>query len=200
MLNLKSKLLGLGVAVVSSTATAQSALTVVDTPGLFAGPTTPIILNVFSPFAGVTLYQIDATDPSGGSFIGTVSGSDNNFFRSTGDSTGVNFLDSTAELSFYIDNNGAGSFNEGAQLGSDNWLYFSRNGNPDPSFHKASSWVQFEFTTTSFTVLRYVHDPSNPTADISLQDAVNAVPEPSSLSLFGFGLLGLLTRRKRSVH
>ena len=176
----------------------DAALTVVDNPGLNAGPTTPLALVVSSPFPGITLYQIDATDPSNGAFIGTISGAGNDFQRAGTDTLGLNFIDSTANLSFSIDNMGQ-SFNENAIAGTDNWLYFSRNGNPDPSFHKASSWVQFEITTTSFTVLRYVHDPVNPTADFSLQQAIDAVnaPEPSAASLLGLGFISMLIRRKR---
>lgn len=177
---------------------ADAALTVVENPGLNAGPTTPLALVVDSPIAGITLYQIDATDPTNGSFIGTLGGLNNDFQRAGTNTLGLDFIDSTANLTFSLANP-TQMFRENAVAGTDNWLYFSRNNNPDPSAHRASSWVQFEITATSFTVLRYVHDPANPTADFTLQQAIDAVnaPEPSSVALLGLGFLGLAVRRKR---
>lgn len=57
------------------------------------------------------------------------------------------------------------SFLEGAQIGPDNWTYFSNNDNPgteQPSF-----WVQLNLTETTATPIQYVYDPANLFGDIT---------------------------------
>ena len=88
-------------------------------------------------------------------------------------------------------------FRNGAQLGDDNWVYFSNNNNPGTE--EASSWVQLDITETTITPIRYVWDPDDPTADIIFADALVAasgIPEPSINLLCGIAGLGLFFRRR----
>ena len=191
---------------------ASAALTVVEAPGVEVGPTTnfeivhdtSLLLPFNTEFWDLRLVGNSAGDAA---YHGTISGAAPDIFRSSENPSG--FIDSTAFIRIY----GRGDlvvptpfYYSGAEVGADNWIYLSRNGNADSAFHEPSSWVQFEFgfdtvnDTLTATVLRYVHDPANPTADFSLVQAiaaVDAVPEPSVSGLAGLGLLSLLLRRRR---
>ena len=89
-------------------------------------------------------------------------------------------------------------FLNGAQLGTDNWVYFSNNNNPgteQPSF-----WTQFELTETTATPIRYVHNPSDPYGDITMVEALsaaNAIPEPKSALLVCLVGIAFAARRRR---
>ncbi|GEM_PF-6754361 len=85
-------------------------------------------------------------------------------------------------------------FMNGAQLGTDNWVYFSKNdtmGTEEPSF-----WVQLDLTTTTATPIRYVHDPADPYRDITLSEALAAIPEPTSVALLSLSGLFLYLRNR----
>lgn len=75
-------------------------------------------------------------------------------------------------------------FLSGAQMGPDNWVYFSNNdsGNMFPSF-----WTQLNVSSTSVTPILYVHDPMNASRDITMSEAISAaaVPEPSAFVTVG---------------
>ncbi|MCP5536151.1 MAG: PEP-CTERM sorting domain-containing protein [Akkermansiaceae bacterium] len=80
------------------------------------------------------------------------------------------------------------SYLYGAQAGDDNWVYFSNNDNPGNE--KTSFWAQINLTETTATPVRFVYDTTNPTSDITFAaaiEAVNNVPEPSSLFLLALG-------------
>lgn len=139
---------------------------------------------------GSTWLLTDGAAPYSKFYFG-VAGGTLNFFRSTDEVTASTLYTGNNSTTYFGQ---SGALNFGAVEGADNWVYLkSAEGN--------FGWMQVYLNSgnpTASYVIQYVYD--NTGAHINLQDAIAAIPEPSSvmlLGLLGSGALISAVRRQR---
>ena len=151
------------VLVILGAGVSRAALEVTLAPGNKVGPETTVSVSV-DMLPGFTGYSADFTD----GFV--VRMETLLVFQSAGDPDVSNDTNWTNTFWFFTDTiPGGGAYQDGAMSGEDNWVYVTTEAGE-------VSWAKVEISQTSFTPILYVHDPVNPTGDITLPEAVAAAP------------------------
>jgi len=151
-----------------SVAAARGALEVVANPGSNVSPsgTVSVSEDVINPFPEFLVINRNAT--FSGDNVGRLGSI--YVFRSSEDPD-VSTAVASSQFRFFLDNNGAESFDNGAQAGDDNWIHITRSENNALVYN---GWARISISETGFDPILYVHDPASPATLISLPEAVAA--------------------------
>jgi hypothetical protein len=176
---------------------ATAALTVNETPGNFIEPITEVVVTESVNFTpGVidfSSFSFEQTGTSSSLRLGGIY-----LFRGTDNPDTSSGGVATSTFNFYQVNRlgeppavfgPPTGYSNGAQQGTDNWIYIT-------TLAGERAWAQVDIQEDVITPVKYVYDPANRTAEISLPDAVNAVPEASSALLSLLAAATLLRRRR----